>query len=223
MSFCLQCGVPLASSSLAGTDPAALTGTEVPPARPAAHAPSARVPARPDVAQWPLPGPPTVNPVIAPTPVQSNPNGREYERPHFAGQRTEIDEGVLRKAWAGPDLQPDQVVCRFCKRPLYLDGEFCDLCGAPIAEAAPSEVLRDKGRPAASSGPPLGTPPRVASPQPGLADEPTVQLGVASRPPAAAPEPARKPPGVSSDSQPTPPAEERPSDFVSRLKDIFRR
>jgi RNA polymerase subunit RPABC4/transcription elongation factor Spt4 len=224
MRFCLQCGVPLASSSLAGTDPASLTGTEVPPARPAAHAPSARVPARPDVAQWPFPGPPTVNPIMAPASVQSYPNGGEYARPHFAGQRTEIDEETLRKAWVGPDVQPDQVVCRFCKRPLYLDGEFCDLCGAPIAEAAPSEVLRDKGRPAASSAPPLSTPPQVASAAPGAANEPTVRLGVASRPPAAAPlEPARKPPGVSSDSQPTPPTEERPSDFVSRLKDIFKR
>ena len=32
----------------------------------------------------------------------------------------------------------DEPTCRFCKGPLDLDGEFCEQCGAPVSEAAPS-------------------------------------------------------------------------------------
>ena len=224
MRFCLHCGVPLASSPPAGADPAMLSVTKVPPAAPAAHAPSARVRPRPNSAPRPLPTPPTVNLKIASAPALLSSSGREYTRPHLAAQRTDIDEEALRKAFVGPVVKPGAVVCRFCKRPLDLDGEFCDLCGAPMAEAAPSGILKANGSPVASSAPPLSTPPQVVSPERGPDNEPTVRRGVAPRPPAAAPlEPARKPPGVSSDSQPTAPDEHRPSDFVSRLKDIFKR
>jgi hypothetical protein len=36
----------------------------------------------------------------------------------------------------------DEPTCRFCKGPLDLDGEFCEQCGAPVSEAAPSRWLK---------------------------------------------------------------------------------
>ena len=36
----------------------------------------------------------------------------------------------------------DEPICCFCKGPLDLSGEFCEMCGAPVSEAAPSRWLR---------------------------------------------------------------------------------
>ena len=36
----------------------------------------------------------------------------------------------------------DEPTCRFCKGPLDLSGEFCEQCGAPVSEAAPSRWLK---------------------------------------------------------------------------------
>ena len=36
----------------------------------------------------------------------------------------------------------DEPICSFCKGPLDLSGEFCEMCGAPVSEPAPSRWLR---------------------------------------------------------------------------------
>ena len=36
----------------------------------------------------------------------------------------------------------EEPTCRFCKGPLDLTGEFCEQCGAPVSEAAPSRRFK---------------------------------------------------------------------------------
>jgi hypothetical protein len=105
----------------------------------------------------------------------------------------EIDEEALWRAFARP-VKPGAVVCRFCKRPIDLLGEFCDYCGAPVAEAAPAGTLQP---PAPAPVPPPQPPAQATPPEP--------------------------PPASSSLDSHTPPAAEPPGDFGSRLKRIFRK
>ena len=42
---------------------------------------------------------------------------------------------------------PGGPFCRFCKGPLDLDGEYCEQCGAPVAEAAPGAKARPRPLP----------------------------------------------------------------------------
>ncbi len=49
---------------------------------------------------------------------------------------------LLKKAFEKPVRHQDgAVVCRFCKGPLFLGGDFCEHCGAPVAEAAPPGLV----------------------------------------------------------------------------------
>jgi len=38
----------------------------------------------------------------------------------------------------------DKPLCRFCRGPLDLDGDFCEQCGAPVADALPPGTARNR-------------------------------------------------------------------------------
>jgi hypothetical protein len=67
------------------------------------------------------------------------------QRPSLGDNAQEIDDEMLKKAFEKPVRhQEGAVVCRFCKGPLFLGGDFCEHCGAPVAEAAPPGLVPPK-------------------------------------------------------------------------------
>ena len=68
----------------------------------------------------------------------------EPTAPHLEAERTP-PQLVLAGAGDIPRLTPrgaNEPTCRFCKGPLDLGGEFCEQCGAPVSDAAPSRWLK---------------------------------------------------------------------------------
>ncbi len=235
MRFCLQCGISLGIPSPA---PASPVGNEppMPAARVAPAAPHV-APSRPAPVTAPLPrqGLPAVNPKIAPIPVISPRAGAaaEHPRPSLGDQMVEIDDDFLKKSFERPITQPRAVVCRFCKGPLDLAGDYCEQCGAPLAEAAPPGALKPETQPAVPSVPPPGIPPpSLSMPAHRPAESaPAYHASAAPSPPAmpaAFEEPTHPtvelpPTPVAPASPPTLPAKERPSGFMGRLKGLFKK
>lgn len=164
MRFCLQCGAPLAAAAPAGTSEAGTKPPfDSPPVRPAA--PPAPVPLAKDLPPTrAAPAPePTISLKIAPSVVIAPRVDAPLDRPrpNLGPEIEEIDEEALRSAFERPPVQPGTVVCRFCKGPLHLEGEYCEQCGAPVEDAAPPGVLQPQ--PAAPVTSPPATAPAPAS------------------------------------------------------------
>jgi hypothetical protein len=215
MRFCLQCGASVAPAP--------------PPAPPhAVHSPPVPVTA-------PLQkSTPTVPLKIAATPVMAPRAGAAAEpgRPSLGDPNAEVDDESLKKSFQRHVTQPGAVICRFCKGPLDLAGDFCEQCGAPVTEAAPPGTLKPKPppppppvpRPAATTPPPAKpapTPPSVGSP---TGQHPRPVPPPAAKPAAPAhPTPTRTPVPAVPTPPPTPPAQEQPSGLMGRLKGIFKK
>ena len=233
MKFCLQCGSSLPPA--APSAPAAPTARPVPPAPPvsaAAPVPPATETAPPkpqhkDKATVPLKIAPT--PVMGPRPGSAS----SHPRPSLGDPKAEIDEEALKKSFERRVAQPGTVVCRFCKGPLDLDGEFCEVCGAPVTEAAPPEALKDHPHPP----PPPPEPAAPAEPRPAQATPPPHPPTPAAT--AHSPDPAHAIPGAHTEpTHPTPtrtpappahtpppagPEEGHSSGLMGRLKGIFKK
>jgi hypothetical protein len=212
MRFCLQCG-----ASLAPTPPP----VEADPLDPADPVPQAVPPAAPappvtEIAPPPLHRiSPTITLKIAPTPVMTPQSGvaGEHPRSRFRDRVVEIDD---EESFEGPAVRPGVVVCRFCRGPLDLDGEYCEQCGAPVPEAAPPGTI--KPRPQLASPPPMAVPPPsghapAATPPPA---EPAAHLE-----PRPTPMHRPAPPVLTAPS--TPPAEEQAPGLMGRLKGVFKK
>ncbi len=226
MRFCLQCGAPV----VAATPPTPPPVTEPQPvmaAAPPGLPPQHVEPAAPPPASEPQKGTTTVPLKIAPTPVVSPRSGAAVERHHASGEHAaEIDDETLKKSFERQVTQPGAIICRFCKGPLDLDGDFCEQCGAPVSEAAPPGMVKPKPTeppppppaPVASAPPPA---PAVAPPPPpapaALSDRTNSGPPLTSRT-VARPNPTRPPA-----PPPAPPAGEQESGLMGRLKGLFKK
>ena len=207
MRFCLQCGAPLAAAAPTGTSAAGASppfdSPPVSPAAPPAPAPAGPSLSRPQAAPARLaedlpftraaPSPePTISLKIAPSVVIAPRVDAPLDRPRPKQglEVAEVDEEYLRRAFERPAVQPGTVVCRFCKGPLHLEGEYCEQCGAPVEDAAPPGVLKPKPQPAAPAASPPATAPAPVSAM--AQPAPSVGSPVASPParPPIAPPPA---------------------------------
>ena len=217
MRFCLQCG-----SSLAPPPPPQKPVAQVNPAAQVPHPQTATVPLK-----------------IAATPVMSpRPGGGNlHPRPSFHDEKVEIDEEALKKSFERHVIHPGAIICRFCKGPLDLSGDFCEQCGAPVVEAAPPGVAMPKPAP---PPPPAPTPMQAAPPQP-PAPAPSKPVQSAPPPPpprssnasgvlpsTTTPPPGRLAPPTTSRPTPLPPPpaapEEEPSSgLMGRLKGMFKK
>jgi hypothetical protein len=220
MRFCLQCGAALVHNP-SGAPPA----VEADPLMPAAPVKASPVP--------PFTPLSTVNLRIAPTPVMSPRTAprAQHPRPRLGDDIEEIDEEALKKSFERRVVRPGTVVCRFCKGPLDLGGEFCDQCGAPVAEAAPPGTLPVKTQPAAPPAlldddplSPLAAPAQAAPSTAGIVTE--QHPGTTPPPPPGSSqqaEPAHYTPPVAPASPRTSPAEEPPSGLLGRFKGLFKK
>jgi hypothetical protein len=241
MRFCLQCGVALAPPPAVNAPP------------PIAHPPVPAAPTAPPADHY-APAPPAVEIVapkppqrstatvplkISPTPVMAPRDGHvaEHPRPRASEPLVDVDEELLKKSFERPVAHPGAVVCRFCKGPLDIEGDFCEQCGAPVAEAAPPGVVIPKP-PAPPPPPPLldddplAAPTKIAPPAP-PPGSPTGPHRIPTPPPAAKPvqhaEPVHStpPPRTPTPYPPTPQrpsVEEEPSSgLVGRLKGLFKK
>jgi hypothetical protein len=131
----------------------------------------------------------------------------ERPRSNLGRNMVEFDEEVLKKAIERPLVQPGTVLCRFCKGPLHLEGDFCEQCGAPVADAAPPGTLKPQSQPAPTAGSPVESAP-VTSPTAGppASTQPNADVPIAPTPPDFPP--------PASDPQPG---------FVGRLKGLFKK
>lgn len=193
MRFCLQCGSSLAPSAPSQSLPAR---TGPPP-----QAPNREVP--------------TVPLKIAPTPVMSPRSGAgaAYPRPSFRDDKLELDEEALKKSFERQVTHPGAIVCRFCKGPLDLSGDFCEQCGAPVMEAAPPGTVTPKPAPPPPPPPaapaPIQSKPVQPAPPPRPPDlSATGMFSDSASPqsprPAARPTPARGPASVAPVPPPRP-------------------
>ncbi len=228
MRFCLQCGssllVPPASTAtpVVGTHAAM---PEAPVARPAprdAGNPPSAPPRAPVMATHTIPL------KIAPTPVMfpRSPSASGILRPSLGDAADEIDDELLKKAFERPLTHPGAVVCRFCKGPLDLLGDFCEQCGAPVEEAAPPGALQPKPQPVGPPDPvPVASYPSMAGqaapPAPSLALNATG--GHSSATPPASGNPAAYTEPTLSSPPPIQPAEEHSSGLMGRLKGLFKK
>jgi hypothetical protein len=185
----------------------------------------------------------TVNLKIAATPVMSPRSTQlaENPRPSLGDDAVEVDDESLKKSFQRPvPHHPDAVVCRFCKGPLDLGGDYCEHCGAPVAEAAPPGMVPPKPK-APEPPPPPEADPLAAilgpakTPVPPAASATTVaplsSTGLHARP---APQPAAKP-AMHLEPQrtaahhtphlppPPPSAEDQPSGLMGKLKGLFKK
>lgn len=241
MLFCLQCGasVALTASEAANPTDAEPAFSEVPPTSVAAQ--EDPVPPTPPVLPFRQPRTPasTINLKIAPTPVMAprfTPLAAN-QRPSLGDTAQEVDDESLKKAFERPVRhQPGAITCRFCKGPLYLGGDYCEHCGAPVAEAAPPGVVLPR------------RPQTMEPPPPQVEDDPLADLlgPVKVAPPARAPtasttglhasaaplspvksvgptEPQRTAPPHNPYLTRNPPTEEAPSGLMGRLKGIFKK
>jgi hypothetical protein len=171
--------------------------------------------------------PPMVEPRY--TPLARNP------RPSLGDRAQEVDENALKKAFEKPVRhQEGAVICRFCRGPLFLGGEFCEHCGAPVAEAAPPGLVPPQP---ANAEPPITTEDddplaRILNPAPASPVEaPTGPISAAPhvidaplppvRPPVQAPPPQPRPHNPYLTSTPAP-QEDEPG-LMGRLKGIFKK
>jgi hypothetical protein len=244
MRFCLQCGSALAAPAAAEKGIANFPRSSAAPPAPAPGAavghppPPVSAPVDGAVAAGrPHPSPrSTVALKISPSPLIT-PRGNmpvETPRPSLGGDIAEVDEEALKKAFQKPVAQPGTVVCRFCKGPLDLAGDFCEQCGAPVAEAMPPGTVRPQPPTvAAVKAPPQAAPESESSitphPQPseplGAAapgQSPTAPVPNVAKPaaPAATPRPAPAAPRTPLRPHPAP---EPPSGLMGRLKDVLTR
>jgi hypothetical protein len=240
MRFCLQCGSSLPPSPSPLGPP--VRGNVQRPSAPAPPGPPAPPAPRP-----PLTAPPrreahnTVPLKIAATPVMTprTGGGGNFERPALGDQHAEVDDESLKKSFARQVTQPGVVVCRFCKGPLDIGGEFCEQCGAPVAEAAPPGMIKPKPQPVAPPDPPAASPAAPPS-KPAMAAQsapPPAVSTPADHPSAAPPPPAKPasqtrttstratvpPPSVAPSAPPTPPAEDQSSGLMGRFKGLFKK
>ncbi len=239
MRFCLQCGASLASPPPLAPSP---TGVDAQMPAAAGARPAPRViPISPARATAPPQAPrkaiPTAPPKIVPTAVRAPRAGSaaEYARPSLGDVAAEIDDEVLKKSFERPLTHPGAVLCRFCKVPLDIGGDFCSHCGAPVAEAAPPGALNAKSQPAASAGlvgdSPLSPPDKPAPGAPSV-DSPsgsaTGDPHNATPPPAAMPGALTEPLDPTLTPLPAPvapasPPGQHPSGLMDRLKRLFRK
>ena len=218
MRFCLQCG-----SSLA---PAA------PPQRPVARVNP--------VAQAPHQQTSTVPLKIAPTPVMTpRPgSGNLHPRPSFHDEKVEIDEEALKKSFERHVTHPGAIICRFCKGPLDLSGDFCEQCGAPVVEAAPPGMVIPQPAPPPPPAPApvqVAPPPVPSRPAPSAPPAPPrspnasgVIPSTTTPPPGRiTPPPPRPAPAPVAPLPPSPPTaapdDESPSGLMGRLKGMFKK
>lgn len=240
MRFCLQCGAsvaptpPLAAPPVAA-DPLMPAAPVAPRAQYAAPAPRAPVSAPP---RPPRRESPTVPLKIAATPVMA-PRAEaaaEPAPPSPGDQTEEVDDESLKKSFLRPVTQSGAVLCRFCKGPLDLAGDFCEQCGAPVTEAAPPGMIKPKPQhpapPPATPAPPPGKPTQAAPPARAPVGSAPLRQPSAAPPPSAKPAPrieptrptpTRTPAPPPPTSPPTPPAEEQPSGLMGRLKGLFKK
>lgn len=211
MRFCLQCGVPLPAAVTAGTSSpiqSSAASSEVapgpPPTRPAPSellSGASVLPAQelspPRPASLPnstIPLRTSTSPMVAPredVPL-------ERRRANLGRNMVEFDEEALKKASEMPLVQGGTVLCRFCKGPLHLEGDFCEQCGAPVADAAPPGTRKPQAPPAPPEGPPVESAPASIPLNADVVIAPT---------PPDFPTPAPAP----------------PSGFVGRLKGLFKK
>jgi len=147
----------------------------------------------------------------SPSPMIAPREGVPLERPRGKPGRdmVEIDEEVLNKPAQKSAVEGSSVLCRFCRGPLDMDGDFCEQCGAPVIDAAPPGTIKPKNlsvspavRPLSVADPPTANP---TAPEPGKEQ-------VARETPAgpAFPDPASRAP-------------ESPPGLVGRLRNVFKR
>ena len=225
MRFCLQCGASLApaSSPLAPrVSPVAakFAAAGASPASSDAPGESTRVTAQPQPYPMSLPA---VDLRIDAAPAFAPRAGGAvayYERPSLGDRTIEIDDELFKSSFEKPAAPPGAVVCRFCRAPIDVTGDFCDHCGAPMAEAAPGVVAEP--------------PPDVTAPSgelPAAANVPVNHAGSAAYPPdilAEHAEPAYSLPEILlSPGAPASPltisAKERPVSFLGRLKRLLKK
>lgn len=240
MRFCLQCGSPMAAAPPPVPPPQPVMAAPPPPpphpiepvmtAPPDAPAHSVAPPAPAHPVGTPQKGVTTVPLKIAPTPVMA-PRGAVAGPERSSGEHAaEIDEDALKKSFERQVTQPGAIVCRFCKGPIDLDGDFCEQCGAPVSEAAPPGMVIPKPQPTAPPPPPppvaaAAPPPRPAAPtplpRPPASAAPSERTSSSTQIPSrtvARPNPTRPPA-----PPPTPPAEEQDSGLMGRLKGLFKK
>jgi hypothetical protein len=78
------------------------------------------------------------------------------------GLRAEVAEEALKKAFEKGVAHQGMALCRFCKGSLDLTADFCEQCGAPVAEAMPPGSVRPQ---------PLAVAPVNVPPQPAPASK----------------------------------------------------
>jgi hypothetical protein len=220
MRFCLQCG-----AALSPPPPAARVAAPMQDGEPSPLAPKNVAPPHRAV--------PTVPLKIAPTPVIAPRVGSGADHPprRLSAPMVEVDDESLKKNFERPPSQPGAVLCRFCKGPLDLAGDFCDQCGAPVPEAAPPGTFKSVPQPAAPPVPPPAAPaPLPATPMQAAPPEPPPVGSAPVDPPSAAPpltpDPVTQPEPPSptpAPAAPTPPAEAPPSGLMGRLKGLFKK
>ncbi len=219
MRFCLECGASLAPPTFAGPLPGKEEDERFPPA------PVAAPPRPPRTALS------TIDLKIAPTPVMSpRASPVRLQRPSLGDDLVEVDEELLKKAFQRPVPKPGAVVCRFCKNPLDLAGDYCEHCGAPVGEAAPPGALPLKPMPAAAPVPPSAPPVLQPGPSADPATPATLPVGTISAP---LPDQPSTPPNqfIDIELMPAPPAPapslpphaEPAGGFMGRHKGLFKK
>ena len=200
--------------------------SEAPP-RPSQPSPAAATrPAAPPPRVTPKPAPPVAAAVSAPAPPAplrgATPADSSLpEAP--ALEPSQMKDASLEEAFKKPPVPPGTIICRFCKGPLDLAGDFCEQCGAPVAEAAPPEALKPKSPPASAPGvespsvpaaPPSGTQPEIP------AEKLAVPPGTTPKAPVTAPSKPATPPAPPATKVASPPVAPGPPPGASVAKPV---